>query len=319
MKRTWKFFTRWQNLLGLGIVILFLFTALAAPFLAPQPESEEFSAYRQVEALKGLMPAPPGPEAIWGTVATGMRGVQLDVFYTVVWGTRSALRFGLIVALSTALFGVIIGAFSAFMGGWVNNLVMRITDAFLAFPIIVGVVVFEQLMRISERENAFAMTLGSTEVIQPNKLEILLSHINPVMLALILFSWMPYARLVNTLVLRVKQMEFVEAARALGASSSRVILRHLVPNSISPAIVLGARDIGGMVLMQATLTFIGLGGGSEWGELLAVGRRWIIGPGGNPMTYWWVFVPATLALVLFGIGWNLLGDGLNDWLNPRQV
>ncbi|MEW5870270.1 MAG: ABC transporter permease [Chloroflexota bacterium] len=314
-----RFFSRWQNLLGLAIVALFISMAAAAPVLAPPPENaKEFSVFRSIQDTNSKAPIPPGQGTIMGTVATGLRGTHLDVFYTLVWGTRSALRFGLLVALSTALVGVLLGAFSAFMGGWVNNLVMRVTDAFLAFPIIVGVVVFEQLLRVSDRMNTIALISGSNEVIPPSKLEILLSVIDPVMLALILFSWMPYARLVNTLVLGVKQTDFVQAARALGASNSRIILRHLVPNSISPAIVLGARDIGGMVLMQATLTFIGMGGGSEWGELLAIGRRWIIAPGGNPMTYWWVFVPITLALVLFGIGWNLLGDGLNDWLNPRQ-
>jgi peptide/nickel transport system permease protein len=129
---------------------------------------------------------------------------------------------------------------------------------------------------------------------------------------------MAYARLTNSRVLGLKHTEFIEAARAMGASGGRIILRHLIPNSVSPAIVLAARDIGGMVLMQATLTFIGIGGGSEWGEILATGRRWIIAPGGNPLTYWWVFVPVTLALVIFGIGWNLLGDGLNDWLDPQS-
>jgi peptide/nickel transport system permease protein len=82
-------------------------------------------------------------------------------------------------------------------------------------------------------------------------------------------------------------------------------------------IVLVARDVGGMVLLQATFTFIGLGGNSLWGMLLVRGRDWILGPGGNILTFWWVFMPATLALVLFGVGWNLLGDGLNEVLNPR--
>ena len=144
----------------------------------------------------------------------------------------------------------------------------------------------------------------------------LLNRLNSVSVAFILFSWMPYARIMNTMVLRAKQTQYIQAARALGAGHSNLILRHLIPNSITPIIVLAARDVGGMVLLQATFTFIGLGGGSLWGNLLVWGRDYIITPGGL-LTYWWVFLPATLALVLFGIGWNLLGDGLNDLLNPR--
>jgi len=120
----------------------------------------------------------------------------------------------------------------------------------------------------------------------------------------------------NTVVLRIKQTQYIQASRALGAGHSTIIFRHLIPNSITPVLVLAARDVGGMVLLQATFTFIGLGGESLWGNLLVWGRDYIITPGGL-LTYWWVFLPATLALVLFGIGWNLLGDGLNDLLNPR--
>jgi peptide/nickel transport system permease protein len=146
----------------------------------------------------------------------------------------------------------------------------------------------------------------------------MLQQIDPVMLAFVLFLWMPYARLTHTMVLQIKGAEFLEAARALGAGTVRMLLRHLLPNAISPAIVLAARDIGLVVILQASLTFIGLIGGSEWGTLLSIGRRWIIGVGGNPFTYWWAFIPGTLVLILFGVGWNLLGDGLNNWLNPRS-
>jgi peptide/nickel transport system permease protein len=310
-----RFFSHWQNIVALAIVAFFIFVAVAAPLLAPPLEGKEISSYRVVDKLKGLKPVPPNQDAILGTVATGILGRQLDVFYTLVWGTRSALRFGLTVALSTALFGVLIGAFSAFAGGWVNSLILRITDAFLAIPVIVGVVVLEQMYQFMQSQ-AF---LYVGERTQPSLLQDLMRTVDPVILALVLFSWMPYTRMTNALVMHVKQMDFVQAARALGASPVRLVLRHLIPNSISPAIVLAAQDIGGMVLMQATLTFIGLSETSEWGVLLSIGRRWVIGLNGNPLIYWWVFVPATLALILFGIGWNLLGDGLNDWLNPRET
>jgi len=119
------------------------------------------------------------------------------------------------------------------------------------------------------------------------------------------------------MVLQLKEQEFIVAAKAVGVSKSRLIFRHLLPNSISPAIVLATTQVGGMVLLQAALDFIGIGAGSEWGAALAVGRRWIMGSQGNPLTYWWVFLPITIVLILFGIGWSLLGDGINERLNPR--
>jgi peptide/nickel transport system permease protein len=217
----------------------------------------------------------------------------------------------LTTALLTALVGVLVGAVSAHVGGWFNNSIMRLTDAFLAFPLIAGVVIFQQLI---------SMTTPTAEnpTGEPNVFTLLFEELDPLVLALILFSWMPHARITNSLVMRLKQADFILASRSLGAGHFRVVFHHLIPNTVSSAVVLAARDIGGMVVLQATLTFIGVVDGSEWGALLAVGRRWIIGAGGNPLQYWWVFIPATLALVLFGVGWNLLGDGLNDWLNPRR-
>jgi peptide/nickel transport system permease protein len=317
MRRGARFLKRWQNLLGLGLVAFFFFLAIAAPFLAPLGVGQEYESFRLVPALKGGLPFSPRPEAPLGTVAIGVGLRQLDVFYTLVWGTRSALRFGLAAACSTAIIGVLVGATSGFVGGWVKGLMMRTTDAFLAFPIIAGVVFFLQLLNLS---NAYTINQGiATSGGSPplNPIVVLFEWIDPVMLALILFSWMPYARLTYAQVLNIRQAEFVQASRALGAGSGRIVFRHLIPNSVAPAIVMAASQVGGMVLLQATLTFIGIPAGSEWGEMLAIGRRWIIGPLNNPMGYWWVFIPITLALVLFGIGWNLLGDGLNDWLNPR--
>jgi peptide/nickel transport system permease protein len=127
---------------------------------------------------------------------------------------------------------------------------------------------------------------------------------------------MPYARLVNTLVIELKQTEFILAARSIGVRPARIVFRHLLPNAITPAVVLAARDVGSFVILQATLTFIGLGGNSIWGYILVVGRDWVIGPGGNVMAYWWVFIPATLTVILFGIAWNLFGDGLGELLDP---
>ncbi len=250
-----------------------------------------------------------------GTVALGVAGRQLDVYYTLVWGTRSALLFGVGAAFTTAIIGVLVGAFSAFFGGWTNAIMMRFTDAFLAFPVFGAVILFVQMLSLLQERAYFAGDIGSSA--ESTAFYKLFESIDPVLLALILFSWMPFARLTHTMITRIKQTEFVEASRALGAGSSRIIFRHLIPNSIAPAIVLATAQVGGMVLLQASLNFIGIDAGSLWGASLAIGRRWMTGLQGNPLVYWWVFLPITLAIVLFGIGWSLLGDGVNDWLNPR--
>lgn len=319
MRKLKRFLRHPQNLLGLLLAFSFIYIALDAPRLAPPVESDApgalpgFSPYRKVPNLNSYDPIPPGPQALLGTMALGRIGTQLDIYYTLVWGTREALKFGLTVAFATALLGIVIGGASAYFGGWVNQLSLRITDAFLAFPIVAAVVFFQQLIRAS---NPLAWLSLNATIDSP--LIRLFNAIDPFTLAVVLFSWMPYARITNSMVMRIKGFEYLQAARALGAGHWRMVFRHILPNSISPAIVLVARDIGSMVLLQATLTFIGVSGGSYWGDLLVQGRNWIMGSGGNPFIYWWVFVPATLALVLFGITWNLLGDGLNDWLNPRN-
>jgi len=298
-----RFLSRRQNLLACAIVGFYILVAIIAPQLAPPDDADHPSPFKIVGKSYDKIPRPPSAATPLGTVPG-----QMDVYYTLVWGTRSALRFGLMVTLTTACLGVLIGAISGYYGGIVNGLVMRITDAFLTFPAIAGVWLLGQVMMP-------AYSFGEPPPLQRVLLDLKLS---PVMLTLILLSWMPYARLINANVIQLKQAEYVQAARAVGARNVRIILRHLLPNALSPAIVLGARDVGGMVILESAFTFIGLGGSTEWGVLLVTSRDYVIGLGGDPLTYWWVFLPATLALVFFGIGWNLLGDGLNTLLNPRM-
>ena len=318
MADTWRFFSHWQNLLGLILVVFFIVVAVAAPWLSPQdPENPGF--FKSVGRFNDLQPRPPSDTAPLGTLPG-----QLSVFHALVWGSRSALVFGVLVAVGAALIGSLVGALSAYFGGFLNKSLMAITDGFLSFPIIAGVVLIQQLITTGLYTAGVRLWpgpwgQGPGQLILPegpNQLIEMLNKIDPILIAFILFSWMPYARIMNTIVQRVKRERYVEASRALGAGHNRLIFKHLIPNSINPIIVLGARDVGWMVLLQSTFSFIGMGDSSPWGMLLARGRDWIITAGGM-LTYWWVFLPATIALVLFGIGWNLLGDGLNDALNPR--
>jgi peptide/nickel transport system permease protein len=314
-----RFSSRWQNWVGVLLVGLFIMVALAAPLISPDnPKSP--GPFMRVSGfgLGDREPRSPSVVPPLGTLAG-----QLDVFHALVWGTRGALVFGLEVVILAASFGLLFGAIAAYAGGAVNSIMMRITDAFLAFPVIAGVVLINQLW--------FAVTVAAGGVYNSyqnawnaepaiiSPIQVLVKLVDPLVLVLILFSWMPYARITNAVVTSLKQAEFIQAARAIGVRPTRIIMRHLLPNSVTPSIVLAARDIGSMVIIQATFTFIGLNGSSTWGEMLVQGKDWILGPGGGIFTYWWVFVPATLALVLFGIGWNLLGDGLGELLDPRDV
>jgi len=309
-----RFLSNWQNILGLAIVAFYFFMAIAAPLLSPVQNPNYSSTFQSVGLTVDSVPHPPAPQAPLGTLPG-----QIDIYHALVWGSRSALTFGLTVALVSAIFGVLVGAASAYFGGWINDLVMRITDAFLAVPIIAGVFFFRQLLVFIAQSAISGINLGENQALNRllNQSIVMPTSVDPMLLAFIAFTWMAYARIINTLVLNTKKTDYVHASRAMGASHARIILRHLIPNSITPAVVLVARDIGAVVLLQATFRFIGMGGTSAWGEMLVLGRNWIIAPGGNLLAWWWVFIPATLALLLFGIGWNLLGDGLNDWLNPR--
>ncbi len=319
MRQLHHFFLRWQNWLGLLLVLFFVLMALAAPLLSPMDPKDPgvFKKVGHTRAEKlGFTPRPPSDIAPLGTLPN-----QYSVYHTIVWGSRDALRFGLIVVLISGLFGIVWGAGAGFAGGTVNTVMMRVADAFLAFPVIAGVVFLQQLMAMAVNAaggmyifNFFGQGSRINTVGPPTAIEIVLGYISPMMLSLILFLWMPYARMTNAMVISLKNTEFIHASRALGSSSIRTLLHHIIPNSLAPSVVLMARDIGGIIVLQATLTFIHLGGDSPWGDMLSQGRSFLINIGS--FRYWWVYLPATAAVMLFAIAWNLLGDGLNDVLDP---
>ena len=302
MKHMRRYLRNGQVLVGLVIVGFFIVVAILAPQLAPPDDPDKPGGIRVAGKYSSFLPQPPSDEALLGT-APG----QFDIYYSLVWGTRSALAFGLTVAVTTALFGILLGAFSGYAGGVIHGLITRVTDAFLAFPVIAGVWLLRQVLMP-------ASPYGELSAIQQAFFDL---GLDPVLLTLIAFSWMPYARLTSANVVQLKRTEYVEAARSIGVRRRRIIGRHLLPNALPPVLVLGARDVGAMVILATAFTFIGLGASTEWGQILVISRDYVIGMGGNPLVYWWVFVPTTLALIFFGVGWNLLGDGLNTVLDPR--
>jgi peptide/nickel transport system permease protein len=322
----WRlFFSQGQNWLAIILVLIFAAIAIAAPILSPADDPENPLPFKVTDQSFIRIPGPPNAEHPLGTVpqittlpqfgiAPGQDAhYHWDVLHTVIWGTRSAFRFGLMVSVIAAVLGIFIGAVGAYFGGRVDRLLLFLTDSFLAFPVI-AVAWLIQRTWFSDIYYPFQqlITLSPFE-------EILVAlRLNPITLALIMFSWMPYARLMNTTVSQFRTAEYVTAARALGATESRIILRHLLPNAISPAIVLLARDIGGVVVLASALTFIGFGGDIAWAIMLVSSREFVLGLLGNPFVYWWSFIPIALALTFFALAWNLLGDGLNVALNPRK-
>ncbi len=324
--RAWSRFLRQpQNIVALLFVGLFVGTAVFAPWLSPQPDPENPTSYKNVGERFDRTPYPPSAESWLGTTpavptvnAFGFVRQQVvtrqwDVWHTLIWGSREALRFGLTTTLLTATFGVLVGAISGYLGGWIEGGAMRVTDAFLTFPPIAAVWLFQRTLFVRANFFFFEEPPAFTPLQQ-----FFYDNMTPVMLALIVFSWMPYARIINSLVAQIRQAEFVLAAEAMGASTLRIVFRHLLPNTIAPAIVLAARDVGSMVVLESAFAFMGISGTVSWGVMLVASRDYIMGTAGNPFSYWWVFVPVSLAIILFGIGWNLLGDGLNTWLNPRR-
>jgi peptide/nickel transport system permease protein len=325
MIRWRRFFGRTSNLIGLALVLFFVLIAAFAPRLAQPLNPENPWPFRSYTQSFSREPLQPGPDIPLGTtpqiqnmpqygIAPGQdASYQWDVYYTLVWGARSALRFGLVVTVATAVIGVFIGLVSGYVGGWFSLVVMRVTDAFLAFPVIAGIWVIQRAF-YSNIYNPFfdPATLVGWEAF------LYRSRIDPILITFILFLWMPYARLMNAQVRGALRSEYVQAARSMGARGSRIIWHHLLPNTIAPAIVLAARDVGGVVVLACAFIFIGFGGNVAWGTILVTSRDYVIGVGGNPFQYWWTFVPVSLALILFGVGWNLLGDGLNALLNPYE-
>ncbi len=219
---------------------------------------------------------------------------QYDIFYGLVWGVRTAFKTGFIVVLATFLIGIIVGSISAYYGGLVDNIIMRVVDIFMTLPFIM-------------------MALIMAAVLTP----LIGRSLIPATLALIIFGWMGYARVIRGDILTVKQRDFVLAARVAGVKDSRILFKHILPNAIFPTLVLASLGIGDVVLSFAALSFLGIGteiGYADWGQILSFARSWITTLG----TYWYIVVWPGLTLTLFVMGWNLVGDAMRDVLDPRM-
>ena len=306
------------SLAGLIMLLAFVIIAIGAPWFAPVPERSR-DAYMIPRDGFSTTPNPPSEEHPFGTTEG-----QYDIYYGVIWGTRTAFRIGVVITFITTLIGIFIGSISGFYGGWVDELLMRITEIFQAFPFLLAAITMTSVLQtIYGRGEAGAlifmakglafMTFGNNpaEDLDPVQLQILTG-----MMALIFFGWMTIARVMRGNILSVKEFEYALAARTIGASDMRILFRHLLPNAVFPVLVISSMDIGSYVLTFAALSFLGLGaqrGYADWGQMISFARNWVP----SLVEYWYIVVFPGMAIVLFVLAWNLVGDALRDILDPR--
>jgi len=276
------------SIIGTVLVILFALVAIFAPLIAPVSiPSEPYQIPRN-----GFLAEPQRPSL---SEPFGTTQGQYDIFYGVVWGTRTAFKIGLIVTSLTFLIGGLIGSISAYLGGWADEVIQRVVEIFLAFPFLLA-----------------ALTLAT---ILGAKIQ---NGLVTGMIALVTFGWPGYARLIRGDVLTVKELDYVVAARSVGVRGVRILFRHIIPNAFYSLLVVASLDIGTNVLTFAALSFLGLGaneGYADWGQLLSYARNWI--PTLN--SHWWIVVFPGMALLLFVLAFNLIGDAFRDALDPRMV
>jgi peptide/nickel transport system permease protein len=302
----------WKNplsLLGLILLSSFALIALAAPYLAP-PTTWEKRYWIHNDGFSQT-PKPPNAEAWttfppdWRLHPLGTTEGQYDVYYGIIWGTRNAFRIGLFVVVVAVMIGGLLGMVAGYFGGLLDEVIMRIVDVFMVFPAIVWAIVL--MVVLNHPLELFGLYLE-------------VDRLTAIMIALITFWWLNYARLIRGNVLSAKETDYVLAARSLGAAHGRIMRKHVLPSTIMPLLVTASLDVGSVVLLVGALSFIGLGPGTgyaDWGQLVSLSRQWITGAYGDPFAFWYTIVPPMLAILLFVLGWNLLGDAFRDLLDPR--
>ncbi len=302
-------YTNPLSVVGVIIVVGFILMALFAPILAPAPTAN-WDPYTIPRDGFKPEPQPPGTPWVKNVPATipawysltgneewvhllGTTGGQYDIWYGIVWGTRTALIAGTAVVAASAIIGILIGSISGYFGGWVDEVLMRIVEIFVVFPALVAVLVLSSIL-----------------------IPIFGRSITPAVIALIVFGWMGYARLLRGDILSNKERDYVMAARASGAKDIHIITKHVLPNAIFPTLVFLSLDMGAIVLSFAALSFLGVGvepGYADWGQIVSFARDYII----SLDTFWYVILFPAIALLMYGLGWNLLGDAMRDILDPK--
>ncbi len=271
----WRSFARNRlAMVGLAIVMALVAVALFADVIAPYPPTVGELSQRLL---------PPSAAHFFGTDDQGR-----DIFSRLLHGSRITLYVVALVAVLAAPVGLLVGTASGYAGGWLDAVLMRITDIFLAFPRLILAL-------------AFVAALGP--------------GIENAVIAIAITSWPPYARIARAETLSIRQADYISAVKLLGASPLRIVLRHVMPLCVPSVIVRVTLDMAGIILTAAGLGFLGLGAQPpmpEWGAMIAAGRAYVL-------DQWWVAAAPGAAIFIVSLGFNLLGDGLRDALDPKAA
>lgn len=300
------------SILGFSIIFIFVLIAIFAPQLAPPPR-ENWD--RNQIPRDGFRAEPQPPMSEWNKNAPmtvpwwysniwprqeewvhlmGTTSGQYDIWYGVIWGTRTAFFASFVVTFATAIIGVLIGAFAGFYGGWVDEGLMRVVEIVSAFPFITGALILASMLT-----PVFGRSVW------------------PATIALIIFGWTGYARQLRGDILATKERDYVLAARASGAKDTHLMLKHVIPNAMFPTMVRISLNLGAVVLSFAALSFLGIGlpeGYADWGQVVSFARSWIL----TLDQHWYIIVFPGVALLLYGLGWNLIGDAVRDIMDPKM-
>lgn len=260
-------------LVGLILILLFLAAALFAPALSPFGPNEQ--------DIIGSKLAPPSAAHWLGADILGR-----DMWSRMLYGARISVFVGLAVVAAAGSVGTLVGLFAGYRRGWIDEVVMRVTDIFFAFPPLILAM-------------AIAGALGPS--------------LRNALIAVVVVLWPVYARLVRGQVLGLREREFIQAAQITGVSNWKILWRHLLPNTMAPLLVQASFDMGTTILTVAGLSFIGFGAQPptpEWGVMISDGRNYIT-------TQWWLTAVPAGGILLLVAAFNLVGDGLRDILDPR--
>ena len=272
----WHFARSRLGMAATVIVVLFMLAAVFAPWLTPYAE-----AGRGVPDLGVRLQGPSWSHWL------GTDDLGRDVLARVLFGARTALLVAVGVVVLSVVIGVVVGAIAGYFGRWVDEILMRITDTFLAFPPLLLAVLVAAALGASLRNTIIAIAI----------------------------SWWPwYARLVRSQVLSLRERPFVKAVRAIGVPNRRVIAKHIVPNAMAPVWVQATADLGAAVLTAAGLSFVGLGPRpptADWGTMISEGRQYVLSG------QWWIAGFAGAAIVIVAMAFNLAGDVIRDVTDPR--
>ncbi len=282
-RREWVLFVRRLArrrvaLFGLIVVVAVVLIALAAPLLTPFDPVEQ--------DIAGRLKEPGARDAAGRAHPLGTDHLGRDILARIIFGARPALLVGFAAVMISGLIGLVAGLVSGYFGGKVDDVLMRLADIQLAFPFIL-------------------LAIAVIGVLGPS--------LQTIIIVIGVSSWVVYARIVRGAVLTLREREFVQAAQALGGGDGRVVFRHILPNALTPWLVVATLDMARVIVIESALSFLGLGvqpPTPTWGGMLADGRVYI-------STAWWLATFPGLAILVTVLGINLFGDGLRDTLDPR--